>query len=199
MKDIVIIGAGGIGREVAWIIEEINEVNKEWNILGFVDDNEEVWGQTLNDYKVLGGIDYFNSLKNKTYVVIAMANPKVKKLISEKLNDEFEFATIIHPTVKIGKFIEIGKGTIIYPGVTLTVNTKIGNHVLISSNCGIGHNIKIGNYSSVLWGCNMSGYDVVGEGVFIGVGASVVNCINIDDGIVINAGEVVVEDMLYKK
>ena len=51
MKDIVIIGAGGFGREVAWLIESINEVANEWNIVGFVDDNKSIHGRLLMDMR----------------------------------------------------------------------------------------------------------------------------------------------------
>ncbi|CUO44261.1 NeuD/PglB/VioB family sugar acetyltransferase [Clostridium disporicum] len=195
MKDIIIIGAGGIAREVAWIIEEINEINKEWNILGFVDDNEEVWGETFNDYKVLGGIDYLNNLKEKPYVVVAMANPKVKKCIVEKLRNYFRFATIVHPSIRMSRFIEVGYGTIVYPGVILTVNTKLGNHVIVSGNCGIGHDTKIGDYSSILWGSNFSGYDVVEDDCLIGVGTSVIQGMKIKQGSILGAGSVVNTDI----
>lgn len=195
MKDIVIIGAGGIGREVAWIIEEINEVTPTWKIVGFVDDNEEMHGKELNGYKVLGGIKALDNLEVKPEVVVAIANCSVKKSIVEKLNGRFNFSTIVSPTVRISKFVEIGQGTIIYPGVILTVNTKIGNHVIISGNCGIGHDTSIGNYSSVLWGSNFSGYDEVGESCFIGVGTKVIQGINVSKDSKLSAGIIVLEDI----
>ena len=58
MKDIVIIGAGGFGREVAWLIERINNESPTWKIKGFIDDNEQLWGKQEDNYKVLGGTDY---------------------------------------------------------------------------------------------------------------------------------------------
>ena len=195
MKDIVIIGAGGIGREVAYFIEEINEISPTWNIIGFIDENIEIHNKELNGYKVLGGINALTELNVKPYVVVAIANCTVKKKIVERLEGKFDFATIIYPTVKVSKYIEIGKGSIIYPGVILTVNTKIGNHVLLSGNCGIGHDTVIGDYSSVLWGSNFSGYDNVGESCFIGVGTKVIQGINISDGNRISAGMTVTEDV----
>ena len=195
MKDIVIIGAGGIGREVAYFIEEINEISPNWNIIGFIDENIEIHNKDLNGYKVLGGLNALTELNVKPYVVVAIANCTVKKKIVERLEGKFDFATIIYPTVKVSKYIEIGKGSIIYPGVILTVNTKIGNHVLLSGNCGIGHDTVIGDYSSVLWGSNFSGYDNVGESCFIGVGTKVIQGINISDGNRISAGMTVVEDV----
>lgn len=54
MKDIIIICAGGFGRETAELIADINDVNPEWNLLGFVDDNKEIQGKEINGYQVLG-------------------------------------------------------------------------------------------------------------------------------------------------
>lgn len=62
MKDLYIIGAGGFGREVAWLVERINEVNSIWNLKGFIDDNESLWGSTEGEYPVLGGCEYLKSL-----------------------------------------------------------------------------------------------------------------------------------------
>lgn len=195
MKDILIIGAGGIGRETAWIIEEINEVKPTWNLLGYIDENSEIHGKELNGYKVLGGLEVLEKLEEKPYVVVAIANCSVKKSIVTKLGEKYNFATIIYPTVRISNSIEIAQGTIIYPGVTLTVNTKVGNHVLISGNCGIGHDTVIGDYSSVLWGSNFSGYDTVGESCFIGVGSKVIQGIDISKENKISAGITVIEDV----
>lgn len=195
MKDILIIGAGGIGRETAWIIEEINEVKPTWNLLGYIDENSEIHGKELNGYKVLGGLEVLEKLEEKPYVVVAIANCSVKKSIVTKLGEKYNFATIIYPTVKVSKFIQIGQGTIIYPGVILTVNTKIGNHVLISGNCTIGHDTVIGDYSSLLWGSNFSGYDTIGESCFIGVGTKVIQGINISKENKISAGITVIEDV----
>ena len=42
MKKLYIIGAGGFGREVAWLVERINEKAPTWDLQGFIDDNEEI-------------------------------------------------------------------------------------------------------------------------------------------------------------
>ena len=195
MRDIVIIGAGGVGREVAWIIEEINEVKPTWNIVGFVDENREMHNKELNGYKVLGGIEALDKLEVKPYVVVAIANCEVKKNIVARLEEKYKFATVIYPTVRVSKYIEIGEGSIIYPGVILTVNTKIGNHVIISGNCGIGHDTVIGDYSSVLWGSCFSGYDVIRVECFIGVGCKIAQGIDITSGSRVVTGSVVTEDI----
>ena len=87
MKNIVIIGAGGVGREVSLIIQQINELEPTWNLLGFIDDNTDNWGKVINGYSVIGGIDSLEFLSNDTYIVIAIANYEVKKKIVNKVNN----------------------------------------------------------------------------------------------------------------
>ena len=195
MKDIVIIGAGGVGRETAWIIEQINIRKPTWNIVGFVDDNEEIWNTEINGYKVIGNLSYLNDLENKPYVIIAIANYKVKKSIVNKLEDRFQFATIVYPDVYLNRTIEIGNGSIIYPGVIITTNIRIGNHVIVSPKCGIGHDSVIEDYVSLLWNVNVSGFDVIEEGVMIGSGATIIQGKNIGKEAIVGAGAVVIRDI----
>lgn len=195
MKDIVIIGAGGVGRETAWIIEQINMRTPTWNIIGFIDDNEEIWDSQINGYKVIGNLSCLNDLENKPYVIIAIANYKVKKNIVGKLEDKFEFATIVHPDVYLNSTIEVERGTIVYPGVIMTTNVNIGKHVIVSPKCGIGHDSVIKDYVSLLWNVNISGFDVIEEGVLIGSGATIIQGKNVGKGAVVGAGAVVIRDI----
>lgn len=195
MKNIVIIGAGGVGRETALIIEKINEVNLTWNLIGFIDDNINSWNKVINGYPVVGGINYLETLPVDTYIIIAIANYEIKKKIVNKINNKFKFATIIHPKVWIHDYIKIGEGSIIYEGAIITTNIKIGNHVIISPKCGIGHDSIIKDYVSLLWNVNISGNDIIEEGVMMGTGSTVIQGKKIGEGSIIGAGAVVIEDI----
>lgn len=195
MKNIVIIGAGGVGREVSLIIQQINELEQTWNLLGFIDDNTDNWGKVINGYSVIGGIDSLEFLSNDTYIVIAIANYKVKKNIVNKINNKFKFATIVHPKVWIHDYMAVGEGTIIYEGAILTANIEIGNHVIISPKCGVGHDSIIKDYVSLLWNVNVSGNDLIEEGVMMGSGSTVIQGKKIGKGSIIGAGAVVVNDI----
>lgn len=195
MKNIVIIGAGGVGREVSLIIQQINELEQTWNLLGFIDDNTDNWGKVINVYSVIGGIDSLEFLSNDTYIVIAIANYKVKKNIVNKINNKFKFATIVHPKVWIHDYMTVGEGTIIYEGAILTANIEIGNHVIISPKCGVGHDSIIKDYVSLLWNVNVSGNDLIEEGVMMGSGSTVIQGKKIGKGSIIGAGAVVVNDI----
>ena len=195
MKNIIIIGAGGVGREVSLIIEKINKLKATLNLIGFIDDNINSWNKIINGYQIIGGLDLLETLPLDTYVVIAIANYNLKKKIVNKINNKFKFATIIDPKVYIHDYMTIGEGTIIYEGAIITANIQVGNHVIISPKCGIGHDSIIKDYVSLLWNVNISGNDVIEEGVMMGSGSTIIQGKKIGKGSIIGAGAVVIDDI----
>lgn len=195
LKNIVIIGAGGVGREAALIVKQINDVCPTWNLLGFIDDDKNRWGEEVHGIKILGGMSYLKSITINTSVIVAISSYKAKKNIVQELEGKFSFATLIHPRVLLHDFMTVGFGTIIYEGAILSIDIEIGNHVLISPKCGIGHNSVIKDYASLLWNVNISGSDTLEEGTFVGSGATLVQEISIGREALIGAGAVVLKDV----
>ena len=62
LKSLYIIGAGGFGREVAWLVERINAERPTWDLRGFIDDNSAIQGSLQDTYYVVGGLDYLKRL-----------------------------------------------------------------------------------------------------------------------------------------
>ena len=195
MKNIVIVGAGGVGRETSLIIQQINEKKSTWNLIGFIDDDVNSWGNVINGYPVIGGMDSLEKLSLDTYVVVAIANYEVKKRVVNKINNRFKFATIVHPRVWLHDYMTLGEGTIIYEGAILTTNIKVGNHVIISPKCGIGHDSIIKDYVSLLWNVNVSGNDIIEEGVMMGSASTVIQGKRIGKGSTVGAGAVVIDNI----
>lgn len=195
MEKIVIIGAGGVGKEVALIIDQINNFRPTWNVIGFLDDNPKNLGKVLNGHRVIGNIEFLNNLSSDIYVVVAIANYRIKKRIVMNLKGKFKFATLIHPRVLIHNFMTVGDGTIIYEGAILTTDIKIGEHVIICPKCGIGHDSVVKDYVSLLWNVNISGGDTIEEGVLMGSGSTIIQNLSIGRGSIIGAGCVVVKDI----
>jgi sugar O-acyltransferase (sialic acid O-acetyltransferase NeuD family) len=192
MKDIIIIGAGGFGREVKCLIDDINNFDNGiyYNILGFVDDNIEC-NTKIHEYNVLGNIDYIFSLKEKPSLVFGIGNPKTKEKIFKKLV-EFDFPIIKHPSISLeGKNIEIGKGSIICQGSILTCDIVISEFVTINLSCTIGHDAIIKNFTSIMPAVNISGEVIIENGVFIGTGAKIINQIIIGSNSIVGAGAIV--------
>ena len=195
MKDLVIIGAGGFGREVAWLAEEINSVDLQWNLLGFIDDDDSKQGVALNGYPVIGP---FEKLKvtNNIYAVCAVGATGTKKALVEKAADAgLRFANLIHPDVQLSRFVELGCGNIICAGTIITVNIKIGNHVIINLDCTVGHDTVIGDYVTCAPAVNISGQVEIEEGCDIGTNTAIIQGKKIGRWSIIGAGAVVSRDI----
>lgn len=195
-KDIYIIGASGFGREVAWLLEE----NEEWNILGFIDDNQDLKGKIINHIPVIGGMDYLKNFTEKINVVIAIGNPRIREKIFNELknNENLIFPNIIGRNVKMSKYINMGKGNIICEGNILTTNINIGDFNHINLSCTIGHDVIIENYITVYPGVNISGNVKIGNNSEIGTGSKIIQGKNISSDIIIGAGSVIVKDLCEK-
>lgn len=195
MRDLYIIGAGGFGREVAWLIERINNIESTWNLQGFIDDDDAKWNNYEGKYKVWGGCDYLQG-KDNVYVICAVGNAIVRKNIINKLKQmNVKFATVIDPSVIMSETVEIGEGTIICAGSIITVDVKIGEHVIINLDCTIGHDDIIDNYVTIYPSVNVSGNVHVGECCEIGTGAQVIQGKDITKQTVLGAGAVVIREI----
>lgn len=193
MKKIYIVGSGGFAREVAWLIEDINEKKPTWKIMGFIDENEDNIGKELNGYKVLGNLEYLNK-QEKSYVAIAIGTGEVREKISDKIK-KHKFSILIHPSVMLSKFVNIGEGTIICAGSIVTTNIDIGNHVIINLDCTVGHDANLKNYTTILPSVNISGNVTVGERTMIGTGSAVIQGLSIGSDTIIGAGAIVVKNI----
>jgi sugar O-acyltransferase (sialic acid O-acetyltransferase NeuD family) len=193
MKRIAIIGAGGFGREVQMLIEQINAQKQEWQLVGFYDDGISL-NQMVNGFPVLGSVASINQIKEPTHLVLAIGNPTIKRKIVSELNSPLiQYATLIHPNVIMGdkRWLKIGEGSIICAGNILTVQIDIGSHVIINLSCTVGHDSSIGNFSSLMPSVNVSGEVNIGEAVFIGTGVKIINQVTIGSDTTIGAGAVV--------
>ena len=130
MQDIVIIGAGGFGREVKTLIDSINKNNKIYNFLGFYDDGIEK-GKIINGFPILGSVSDLNKVSKPLYIALGLGDPITKsKVVASLSNTNLSFPSLIHPSVIISDDeVTIGNGCIICAGTIITCNIKIENFV----------------------------------------------------------------------
>ena len=196
MKDIVIYGAGGFGREIACLIRLINESQEEaeWNLIGFLDDNPELWG-TRNEYgTVLGGADWLNEYAEPLAVAIAVGSPGAVSAITTRINNpQVSFPNLYAPSVTFldKESLKIGQGNIFCTNCFISCNVQIGNFNLFNGYIPIGHDAKIGDYNVVMPSCNISGGVVLGNGNFLGVQSVVLQYIKIGNNTRIGANSVI--------
>ena len=197
MKNIVIIGAGDFGKEVAWLIEDINRAKPVYQILGFLDDDEKKIEKVYNGYECLGPVCHINELSIKTPVcaVIAMQDSIIRKQIVEKLTGFDAWETLIHPSVNMSETSQIGKGCIVCAGCNISVNTKIGDHCIFNLSVTIGHDCVIDDYVSVMSGATVCGHVTIGKEAYLATNCTVVPGKKVGCNARVGAGSVVLRNV----
>ncbi len=197
--DLVIYGAGGFAREVAWLVECVS-ATKPVRIVAFIDDNDERCGGEINGIGVCSLAEVVTSHPNAG-VVAAIGAPFAREEVTRKAGSVgLTPRTIVHPNVVLSRLIEVGEGTVICAGSILTVNIKLGKYVQINLACTVGHDVTIGDYTTLAPGVHISGRVELGRGVYVGTGAAIVNGtehrpLRIGDNAVVGAGACVVDDI----
>lgn len=192
-KNIAIIGAGGLGKEMVVLIAQINALKPVWNIVGFYDDNQTT---PVCGIPMLGPIKAINSVSQKLAVVLAIGDPATKqKIAAQCANPNLYFPNLIHPAATVGLNINLHEGVIITAGCRLTVNINIGKHVLLNLNTTIGHDVTIGDYAALMPGVHISGFVQIGTGAMLGTGATVLQQIKIGPAAKVGACALVTKDV----
>ncbi|MEJ8756938.1 acetyltransferase [Pontibacter sp. H259] len=195
MKKIAIFGAGGFGQEVAMLIEQINQHEYVWDLIGFYDDNVPP-GTIVYGYEVIGSKESLNIYKDQLHVAIAISNSAVRKsVVSSFVNHNLIFPVLIHPNVLIGRDSTVNEGSIITAGNIITSNVNIGKHVILNLSCTVGHDVIINDYVSIMPGVNISGEVNIGENTFVGTGAKVIQQVVIGENVTLGAGAVVIGNL----
>lgn len=195
MKKIAIVGAGGFGREVKMLIDQINAVKPVYELIGFFDDRH--YEEKINGIDYLGTVADINKFDGELGLAVSVADPKAKKkIISSITNENIFYPTLIHPSVIIGEDdVQIGQGNIICAGVIITVNIKLEDFIILNLSCTLGHDTTIKSYSSFMPTVNISGEVLIDEGVYVGTGAKIINQLEIGEYTIVGAGAVVAKSL----
>jgi len=196
LEKIIIIGAGGFGREVSDLIKKIYR-NKKFHLVGFIDDNKELWKKKFNDLEVLGGLDWIIKNKQKKInYVIAIGNSHIrKKIIKELSKEKINFITIIHPSTEISTSAQIGRGSIIQYGCFIGPDVKLGQFTHLNVNSIIGHDVVIDDFVTIYPNVDINGNCNVGELTNIGAGCITKQNLTIGKNCVIGAGTVLINNV----
>ena len=187
MKDIIIMGAGDLGKDVAWLIERINEKTNEWNLLGFTEKGEM---ESFQGYPVLGTDDEIEKYED-VYVVCALANTAIRERIIDTLPANAHVATLIDPNAIIHRSAKIGEGSMIFAGAMVGIEAKVGKCCTVLYNAAVNHDVELGDYTTVYPNATISGRCHVGKYCEIGTGASIIQHVSICDNAKIGVGAAV--------
>lgn len=185
-KDIVIYGAGGLGREILCLI--IKKLD-EWNPIGFVDDGV-CEGEIIKGIPVLPKSFLYQKHEDKLAVAIGIADPTMKMNIFTDLKKitNIYFPTLIAPTAIVDESAELEEGCIISNFCLISIDVKLGQCVFLNTGSSIGHDASLGSFATIMPTTNISGGVVINEKVLVGAQSFVLQGKSIGKNSVISAG-----------
>lgn len=194
MKKIIIIGAGGYGRELLQWIKDINQVSPTWEIAGFIDDNPQALDGIECDYSIIGRIVDWQPEEDEEFV-LALGNPETKeKVVAMMKTRGAVFTNVIHPTATLTQFSKHGEGLVMFPYAKLSVNSRVGDFVTILSS-GIGHDVEVGDYSTISGMCSILPNVKIGKRVFLAANVAITYDVKIGDDAYLGLGSIIVKDI----
>lgn len=200
-EDIVVIGAGGFGRETLDVIEAINAASDMpiWNVIGVVDDspaNVQLERIAQRKYEYIGTCARVTKSVLPARFAIGIGSPETRSRLAEI----FEVAgwipaTLIHPTATVGSEAMIGSGSTICSGVQLSTNTDLGRYVHLNPGVIIGHDTVLGEFVSVNPGAIVSGEVDIRARTLVGAGAVILQGLTVGNGAIVGASACVTKDV----
>lgn len=197
--DLVIYGAGGLGKEILRLILESPAVKKDdsFQILGFVDDCVEPGRQVSEGFVVLGSKEWFVKREEPAAVVLGIASVEHKEEIINFLKKytNIHFPSFLHPSSYVSPTAIIGRGVIVSPFCFVSEDAKVGDFVFLNVASQVGHDSLIGDFCSIMPCVNVSGNVEIGKGSFIGVKATLLQGVKIGKRVKVDAGSLVYREI----
>jgi sugar O-acyltransferase (sialic acid O-acetyltransferase NeuD family) len=194
MKDIVIVGHGGLAREVAFLIAEINRATPTWNLLGYIASDAKSVSQAVGRHVVYETDDWLAKSTKELAVAIAIGQPSRLRALHERLreNPRLTFPNLIHPSVT-GDWgrIRMDSGNIVLNNASFTTDIKLGSLNIINPGATIAHDCVLGSYNLINPGASLSGEVVLGDEILMGTGARILQQLQLCSRSVVGAGAVV--------
>ncbi|QEA38916.1 acetyltransferase [Pistricoccus aurantiacus] len=187
-RELIIVGASGLGKVVAWLATRLN-----LSIKGFLDDNSTLTGQQFAGLPVLGTIGDWTRYDDCQFLV-ALAAPRIKRRIVERMQESGSprFATLIDPAAIVEpEFSQVGEGSIVCAGTIFAPDVIIGKHCVINKLCSIGHDVELQDYVTLASNIMLGGHVVVERGAEIGATTCVRQGLTIAGGVMVGMGSVV--------
>lgn len=197
-KKILLFPFGGNAREALATIVAINNIHREWDVVGFVDDDKANKGKELYGVKVLGGREIFKQYP-EALVLAVPGNPQTFSKRDAIIKDlgiaSTRFAQVIHPSVIVAPDAKIGYNTVIMPHVVLSCGVTVGNHCVILPNSTIAHDSSVGDFTLIGSNVSVAGFVTIGKSCYLGTGSCLRDHISVGNKVLIGMGSIVVKSV----
>jgi len=199
VRDLVVVGGGGHGRELLGVIDTINAVEPTWNVLGVVDDGigpGDVNRERLERLgtPLLGTLEWLGD--HPTAFALGVGTSATRRALVDRLGTSAGSApTLVHPAASVGEDSHLHEGVVVYERSVITTDVTIGAHTHLNVACVVQHDSVVGEFVQFSPGVLINGDCVIGDDVFLGSGAIVTRGCTVGAGARIGAGAVVLDDV----
>ncbi|MDP3071635.1 MAG: acetyltransferase [Opitutaceae bacterium] len=195
LPGLIIIGAGGFGREVLAWAEQSEQMGRDWTIKGFIDDNLEALTHKRSPGKLIGRLTDHQPADDEVFVC-AVGVPAVKQRCSELIATRGgRFTRIIHRTAVLGHEVELAEGVILCPHSVVSANNRIGRGVAVNLHATVDHDTEVGDWTQINCHSDLTGGVRIGRSVWISSHVVIAPGVSVGDGAYLGAGAVVMRDV----
>ena len=195
MKRLVIVGAGGFGREMFAAARESFGFGRDFDSFAFLDARADALDGFEGYPAIIGSPDAYVPAPDDVFVTALGDVESRRRCVRALQTRGAVFVAVVHRTATLGPNVSVGAGSFIAPRVTLTADVRVGRHADVFHNTSVGHDAVIRDFAHVYAQCAVGGCVVVGEGARVYPGAVVVPRRRIGDRAVVGAGSVVFLDV----
>jgi sugar O-acyltransferase (sialic acid O-acetyltransferase NeuD family) len=194
MKPLLIIGASGHGRVVA----DTALTTGAWDAVRFVDDNTAI--TEVLGFAVVGtGADLEKLARSYSAVAVAIGNPEVRlRFLDRCAAIGFELPKLVHPSAVVSRFASIGAGTVVFAQSAINAGASVGRGCIINTGATVDHDCVLEDGVHVSPGAHVAGEVHVGARSWIGIGASVKQCLHLGSDVIVGAGAAVISNIESK-
>jgi sugar O-acyltransferase (sialic acid O-acetyltransferase NeuD family) len=195
-EPVVILGAGGFGRNILDVLDALNRQRPRYHIIGFLDPDEHALPVTNRlGGAVIGTDDELDRFDAR--FVISVASTALRRQLDRTAVRAGKQAVeaLVHPSCSVGGDVELGAGVVLTAGVRVASNVVVGRHTHINFNSTLGHDTELGDFVTVFPQVAISGYVTLEQGVTMGTSSAVIPGVRIGAGATVGAGAVVIEDV----
>ncbi len=197
-KPLLLFPFGGNAREALATIDAVNRAAREWDVIGFLDDDRTLHGKEYLGVKVLGGLRLLEERRD-VHVLAVPGSPKGylkrKQLLAALPVEASRFATIVHPTAVLAVDARVGYNTVVMAHVVVSCAARVGNHCIVLPNTVIAHDSSVGDYCCVGSNVSVSGMVAIGEECYVGSGVKIREKVTIGSKSLLGLGANVIRDV----
>jgi sugar O-acyltransferase (sialic acid O-acetyltransferase NeuD family) len=196
MRKLVIIGAGGLGREVlCWARQSVGH-GEDWVVKGFVDDNPDAFGGRRVSAPLLGTLRDYQPASDEVFVC-AIGTPEVRRRCCETIEGRGGVLhTLVHRTAILGDEVQLGPGAILCPYAIVSGYNRLGKGVIVNLHSSVDHDANVGDWVQINCHCDLTADVQVGDEVWFSSHVTVSPRVKIGARAYLGIGAVILRDVL---